>query len=195
MAQAREVILEIMKEVQAVSKKERNEAQKFNFRGIDAVLNVVGPALRKAGGFLVPNVLEKVYDVAPTKSGGFQTVVRLSVEFSIYGSEGEPVSGIVAAEAFDTSDKATAKAMSVALRTWLLQVLALPTDEPDADSFYPELGGAPVAARNWQGEIDALKDRDAALQLFNEARTRKAPKEVMDAITAKGKTFLTPDNV
>lgn len=44
-------------------------------------------------------------------------------------------------------------------------------------------------ARNWTVEIDALKDRDSAVQLFNEARTQKATKAVLDQITAKAKTF------
>lgn len=44
-------------------------------------------------------------------------------------------------------------------------------------------------ARNWNAEVAALKDRDSAVQLFNEARTQKAPKAVTDAITAKAKTF------
>lgn len=44
-------------------------------------------------------------------------------------------------------------------------------------------------ARNWDSEITALKDRDSAVQLFNEARTQKAPKTVLDQITAKAKTF------
>jgi len=41
------------------------------------------------------------------------------------------------AESMDSGDKATAKAMSVAFRTALLQTLCLPTDEsdPDADSY------------------------------------------------------------
>lgn len=45
-------------------------------------------------------------------------------------------------------------------------------------------------ARNWNAEIAALKDRDSAVQLFNEARTQKASKTVVDAITAKAKTFV-----
>jgi hypothetical protein len=45
----------------------------------------------------------------------------------------------------------------------------------------------PSPARNWQVQIDALKDREAALQLFNEARTQKAGQKVLDAIEAKGK--------
>ena len=40
----------------------------------------------------------------------------------------------VAAEAWDSGDKAAPKAMSVAFRTALLQALALPTDDPDPDS-------------------------------------------------------------
>jgi hypothetical protein len=46
------------------------------------------------------------------------------------------------------SDKATAKAMSVAYRTFLLQVLALPTDDPDPDADYIDRGapGAKPAA-------------------------------------------------
>ena len=35
----------------------------------------------------------------------------------------------------DSGDKATPKAMSVAFRIALLQALALPTDEPDPDSY------------------------------------------------------------
>lgn len=43
-----------------------------------------------------------------------------------------------------------------------------------------------VQARDWHAEIDSLKDRDTALQLFNEARTQKAPAAVLTAIEAKG---------
>src|SRR5690606_40176303 len=37
-------------------------------------------------------------------------------------------------EAMDSGDKATPKAMSVAMRVALLQALCIPTDEPDVDS-------------------------------------------------------------
>jgi hypothetical protein len=43
--------------------------------------------------------------------------------------------------------------------------------------------------RNWQVEIDALTTVDAAKQLFNEARTQKAPQHIQDSIKAKGQTF------
>ena len=62
------------------------------------------------------------------------------------GVDGSTLTATVAAEAWDTGDKATPKAMSVAFRTALLQALALPTDEPDPDSHtYVREGGAQSA--------------------------------------------------
>jgi hypothetical protein len=185
---ARAVITAVMQEVQAVAKNDRNEAQRFNFRGIDAVVNKVGPALRNAGGFIVPDVISTTHDTMPAKNGGSMSVVRLTVQFSVYGAEGDPIIGTVAAEAFDSGDKATAKAMSVAFRTFLLQVLALPTDEPDPDASTYEIGKAETAKTDWRGLIDGATTRDELLALFSNASAAKAPKSVLDAITAKGKT-------
>jgi hypothetical protein len=187
---AREVILAVMQEVQAVAKNDKNTAQNFNFRGIDAVINKVGPALRSAGGFILPKVIDKSAEVVPSKSGGSLNVVRLTVNFEVYGSEGEPIIGTVVSEAFDSGDKATAKAMSVALRTFLLQTLALPTDEkdPDADSY--EIGHkAEPAVPITQDRIDALNTVEELRDLYNIAIRMKAPKPIVEAIQAKGETF------
>lgn len=192
MAKATEIILAVMQDVQAVGKTGKNTQQNYNFRGIDAVINAVGPSLRKHGGFIIPSVLHKENELQSTKSGGALNIVRLTISFSIVGTEGEPVTGVVAAEAMDTGDKATAKAMSVGLRTFLLQLLALPTDEPDPDTFSYELGQASKPARDWAAEIKTIKDAAAARQLYNEARTHKAPATVMDEIIALGKSFAAP---
>jgi hypothetical protein len=145
---SQDVVLAVMAEVQGIAKKEKNAAQNFNFRGIDAVMNAVGPALRKHGGYLTQSIISVDYSTMASKNGGLLNVVRGIVRFNIFGSEGEPVTGDVAAESFDSGDKATAKMMSVALRTFLLQALALPTDEPDPDLAIYELGeqsdGAPA---------------------------------------------------
>ena len=139
MSTAREVIVAVMRDVQGVAKKDRNQAQGFSFRGIDAVVNAVGPALREAGGFIIPTVISNIQTTVPSKNGGSLNVVRLEVKFSIFGSEGDPIEGVVAAEAFDSGDKATAKAMSVAFRTFMLQSFSLPTDEPDPDTHSYEI--------------------------------------------------------
>lgn len=153
MSTAVQAILAVMNEVQAVGKNDKNQAQGFKFRGIDAVVNAVGPAFRKHGAFVVPTVAENVATNVPSKNGGSLNVVRLLVDFAIYGQEGEPVVGRVAAEAFDSGDKATAKAMSVALRTFLLQTLCLPTDEPDPDESTYEIAQAGPTVNELKNQI------------------------------------------
>ncbi len=185
---ARELVLAVMQEVQGLAKRDKNTHQNFNFRGIDAVVNAVGPALRKHGGFITPQIIEKSSEIM----NGKLNLVRLTVGFEVFGTEGEPIIGTVAAEAFDSGDKATAKAMSVAYRTFLLQLLCLPTDEPDPDSFTYDIAQhtAPAkVARNWSAELEKVKDRESALHLYNEARTQGADKKTLDLITAKGKSF------
>jgi hypothetical protein len=44
----------IMDEVGVVGKEGFNPQQKFNFRGVDAVVNAVSPALRKHGVIVIP---------------------------------------------------------------------------------------------------------------------------------------------
>ena len=63
--------------------------------------------------------------------------VRVKVTYTFIGANGDAIKATVVGEAMDSGDKATAKAMSVAFRTALLQSLALPTDEvdPDASSY------------------------------------------------------------
>lgn len=125
----------VMGDVGAVRKGERNQAQNFNFRGIDAVTNAVSPALRKHGVIVVPTVNRVDYaTVEVGKDRKLQASVRVDVTYTFYCAEdGSYVEASVAAESMDSGDKATAKAMSVAFRIALIQTLCLPTDEPDPD--------------------------------------------------------------
>lgn len=123
----------VMRDVSHVAKDERNEHQRFMFRGIDAVMNACGPALREHGVIAVPNVLETQYSATQTRNGGQVTVCRLKMCVTWYGPAGDNLSTTVWGEAFDSGDKATAKAHSVAFRTAFLETLCLPTDEPDPD--------------------------------------------------------------
>jgi hypothetical protein len=125
----------IMKEVGAIAKKDKNTSQGFNFRGIDSVVNAVSPALQKHGVIVVPSVED--YEYATVEIGRNRTAmghVKVKVTYTFIGANGDAIKATVVGEAMDSGDKATAKAMSVAFRTALLQALALPTDEPDPDS-------------------------------------------------------------
>lgn len=120
-----------MHDVGAVGKDGVNSQQGFRFRGVDAVVNAVHPALTRHGVVVMPDVEAADYSTAPTNRGGTVTVVRLRVAYTFYGPAGDSLVARVVAESFDSGDKATAKAMSVAFRTALLQALTLPTDEGD----------------------------------------------------------------
>jgi len=124
----------VMEDCKAVAKRDRNEHQRFLFRGIDAVVNAVGPILRKHGVIVAPNVEHVSYDLVQTSTGKPATACRVLVTYTFYAGDGSSIDTRVAAEAWDNGDKAAPKAMSVAFRTALLQALALPTDEPDPDS-------------------------------------------------------------
>ena len=129
----------VMADVRAVAKKERNTSQGggFYFRGIDAVVNAVGPALRTHGVVVTPHLDNIDRREGRTSKGGTLNYVAVIVTYTFTGPAGDTMTATVPGEAFDSGDKATAKAMSVAFRTCLLQALTLPTDEadPDADVY------------------------------------------------------------
>ena len=140
-----EALSAVMQEVTVVRKGERNNAQNFNFRGIDAVMNAVGPALRKHAVVVMPTVEDHFYEVATSASGKPMAHVIVRVAYTFYGPAGDSLRCSSIGEAMDVGDKAVTKAMSVAFRTALLQALTLPTDEPDPDSEVYERGPAQKA--------------------------------------------------
>jgi cell division septation protein DedD len=123
------------KQLGPVGKGERNAQQGFSFRGIDTVVNAIAPVFDELGIITVPEVVEHEYDTVTI--GAKQTQmghVNLIVKYHFYGPDGDSVTATVASESMDAGDKCTAKAMSVAYRTALLQVLNLPTTDPDPDA-------------------------------------------------------------
>jgi hypothetical protein len=54
-----------------------------------------------------------------------------------------------------------------------------------------ERGVKPSSNRNWVAEIEKLETIESARQLYNEARTQKAPTAVLDDIKAKVASFGT----
>lgn len=161
----------VMDDVQAIAKTDYNSGQKFNFRGIDAVMNAVGPALRTHGVVVVPRI--KSVNYRDVQVGSNRTNMRectLTVQYVVYGPNGDHFSGEAPGEALDVGDKATAKAMSVAYRSFLLQSLTIPTHEPDPDeSSYeraPEPQPGTVLRTPGQVTIDsAIKAMDENTRL------------------------------
>jgi hypothetical protein len=156
-----------MQDVGAVKKLDHNNQGNFNFRGIDAVTSAVYPALVKHGIVVAPEVLDYQYgSVVVGKNRTEMGHARLTVKFTWHGPDGDSLATVTAGEAFDSGDKATAKAHSVAFRTALLQTLCLPTDEPDPDSHSYERSAPPEPtdldrAIEELGDVCALYNLDA----------------------------------
>lgn len=162
----------VMEDVGAVRKADRNEAQRFVFRGIDAVVNAVSPALRRHGVVVTP-ALQSI-DYATVEVGKNRTPmghVRVTVAYTFTADDGSSLTATVPGEAMDSGDKATAKAMSVAFRTALLQALCLPTDEADPDATSYERSGH-------RGHEEQARDAQALHDRLTGAETV----EVLDAV-------------
>jgi hypothetical protein len=149
----------VMRAVAAIGKRDRNLEQGYSFRGVDAVVNAVGPALREHGVVVVP--LVDTYEYGTVEVGRNRTPMahaRVTVNYRFYGPDGSYIEARSVGEAMDSGDKATTKAMSVSFRTVLLQALALPTDEPDADAHSYERSPAqePSAAAEPTWSFDDL---------------------------------------
>ena len=127
----------IMAEAKAIGKESRNNQQGFNFRGIDAVMNHLHPIFSKHGVIVLPEVLGERTEERQTKSGGHLLYRILTVKFSFVAADGSSVSSVVIGEGMDSGDKAANKAMAVALKYALTQMLLLPYDEVDPDAETP----------------------------------------------------------
>ena len=124
----------VMADVQAVGKGDRNREQGYDFRGIDAVVNAVGPKLREHGVLVVPELLESAWRDVRTSRDKPARECTVKVRFRFYGPAGDYIDAVTPGESMDFGDKGAAKAMSVAFRIALLQALCIPTHEPDPDA-------------------------------------------------------------
>lgn len=117
----------------AVPKSGTNTQQGFKFRSIDHVIDTLGPLLHEHQVFFVPTVLERVAETRQTSKGNNLYAVCLHVRYTFYDVDGNQVSCDVWGEGSDSGDKATSKAMTMALKSALSQTFAISSeDDPDA---------------------------------------------------------------
>jgi ERF superfamily protein len=139
----------VMEDVQKISKDQAvtSGPARFNFRGVDDVMQAVGPALRKHGVIFAPSrVVSVEHERYETAKGSPMDGVTVIVEYTITGPAGDVMTAASAGQAADSGDKAVPKAMSVAYRTVLLQALCIPTGDPDPDSQVHERAPRPPEA-------------------------------------------------
>ena len=132
---------------EGITKDKRNQAQGYNFRGIDDVYNALSPLLAKHGLCILPRILTRTCDERQTAKGGTMFYVTVEAEFDFVSAK-DGSSHIVRTfgEAMDSADKATNKAMSAAYKYAAFQAFAIPTEgDNDADAHTPQV--TPKAAQ------------------------------------------------
>lgn len=152
-----ELIPEAMRRIGAIGKDSVNKQQGFKYRGIDAVYNALNPVMSDLGLFLVPEVLDHRREERETeKQINGQTVKSmlkysiLTMKYTMFAPDGSNVSCVVIGEGMDSGDKASNKAMSIAMKYAAFQLFMIPTEEtavdPDAETFVVTSGAKTPAA-------------------------------------------------
>ena len=100
-----EALSAVMEDVRAVAKGDRNAHGGYNFRGVDAVVNAVGPALRAHKVIVVPDVRESHFgEILTGKSRTPMGHARVTVAYTFYAQDGTSLTCSAAGEAFDSGD-------------------------------------------------------------------------------------------
>lgn len=162
MAQIHELLKLIREEIGAIPKahKADGSAGGYNYRGIDDVINNVGPIFTKHGVLALPKVLSYStnrldgVDKHGKPRATYESVVDLQVTFVAPDGSREEISAI--GGGLDFSDKSSGKAMSFAMKHALLLGLQIPVDrydldDPDRDSA-SEYSAKPVRGSNGNGD-------------------------------------------
>ncbi|WP_086710273.1 ERF family protein [Streptomyces antimycoticus] len=140
--------LRVRREVRAIAKAEQYNGggTRFNFRGVDTVVNTFGPVTLKHGINIFPVGVDAEHRDTTTSKGNKMRECTATVSWMVMGPKGDtlPVLLKTRGEALDSADKGTAKAQSVALRVLLLTGGLTPTHDKDPDASYIERGEAPV---------------------------------------------------
>lgn len=126
----------IIAEIGAVGKNSKNQAQGFMYRGIDAVMNAINPALVKFKVFVVPEIMEQTREERTNAKGTTLIYSVCKIRYHFIADDGSEVTAVVIGEGMDSGDKATNKAMSIAFKYACFQVFCIPTEEmvdPDAE--------------------------------------------------------------
>lgn len=155
-------IAKILEEVPAIGKNKKNTTQNFMFRGIDDVMNTFQPLLAKHKVFIVPQVLEQTREERQTSKGATLIYSICKIKYTFYAEDGSNIEAIVVGEGMDSGDKATNKAMAIAMKYAMFQVFCIPTEEmkdPDGDT--------PPASKKIAKTSNDIKIQPTQIQILN----------------------------
>lgn len=149
-----DAICGVMEDIGAVGKNDLNKTQGFRYRGIDAVMNALNPAMIKNKVFCVPEILEQNREERQSTRGSMLIYSICRIRYRFFTTDGSFVDAITVGEGMDSGDKATNKAMAIAFKYACFQTFCIPTedlmDDPDKES--PESKGKKQKPKGTQKE-------------------------------------------
>ena len=140
---------DVMREMPAIAKTQKNQQQGFNYRGIDDICNAASPLFKKHGITLSAEVIGDVKrEERQTKTGGKLFYSIFTMEYTFWARDGSSRKTQAVGEGMDSGDKSSNKAMSVAMKYAILQMLCIPTAMVDPDGNAPPAHPNPTPNRN-----------------------------------------------
>lgn len=143
-------------EIGAIPKDQQNTAQGFAYRSIESIVGHAKVVFEKYGISVVPNGHEVISsDEVQSGSGsrGFRVVV--SAHWRIGHIDGSYIEAAMVGEAIDYGDKATSKAVQMAYKYLLTQMLGIGSEDPDGES--PDAGEVVSEADQIKLRVNAVK--------------------------------------
>jgi hypothetical protein len=196
-----------------IPKSHVNPVDDYRYRSIDDVLGALSPLLPKHRLCVLPKVLDRMVTERNGIDGLMLINVALHVAFDLVSSEDGTSHRVEAfGEALDSSDKATAKAMSAAYKSAMLQTFCIPavTNE-DSDATTHKLLAkthVPEPVQGWEqwtldiGDILRVCESIQAIDLVQErnrellkALSRERPDlytELGCVFTSRRESLLNP---
>ena len=146
-----------------IAKSHRNEEGDYLYRSIEDVLGALAPLLARHRLCVLPRVLER--EALRIGRAGILVSVRAAFDL-VSALDGSAHSIESFGEALDDSDKGTAKAISAAYKSAMLQAFCIPVPQEDVDATSPRLNGRkpagiehpepPEGWDSWAGEVIAI---------------------------------------
>ena len=167
-------ISSVMLSVEALAKDRKNTQQNYSFRGIDDVYNDIHPLFCKNGIFSTSKILSEKSEERQSKSGGLLIYRVIHMAYTFFGIDGDSVTTEVIGEGMDSGDKASNKAMAVAHKYAIMQMLSIPTEdakdpENDSPQPLPNPVNVPAATQPAPGKPPELKPASALPSGFSVA--------------------------
>lgn len=183
----------VMEDIGAVGKNDVNKQQGFKYRGIDAVMNALNPAMVKHKIFCVPEVMEQNREERKTVKGNTVIYFVCRIRYRFFTTDGSSVEAVVIGEAMDSGDKATNKAMSVAFKYACFQIFCIPTeelmDDPDKETLEETAGKTPDKTNKLPAQLISEKQAECIKKEME--RTGTTINKVLDSVGKKSIMELT----